>query len=69
MYPSGRLLRFAVPGLRREVIFLCGAVGRRRKTMKWLCRAPEQPWGLADPGWHPPWVHGAEQGLGEQAES
>lgn len=25
--------------------------------------------GLADPGWHLTWVHGAKQVLGEQAES
>ena len=36
---------------------------------RWLPRELEQPRGLADPGWHHPWVHGVEQGLGEQAES
>ena len=34
---------------------------------RWLPRELEQPRGLADPGWHHPWVHGVEQGLGEQA--
>lgn len=51
------------------MILQYGAIGGRRKTRSWLCRDPNQLWRLVDPGWHLTWVHEAEQGLGEWAES
>lgn len=46
-----------------------GQLAGEGRLGSWLYRDPKQPWGLADPGRHLTWVRGAQQVLGEQAES